>query len=231
MKHKPTMGKILKGWVRILFLVLFLFVALRVFAVDAYTIPTSSMENTLLVGDFLLVNKALFGAEVPGTRWVLPAFREPERGEVVVFRPPHDPEKNYVKRVVGVPEDTLEMKEKVLFLNGRALEEGYARHIDVRGDAIHPGMAWQSDHLVAATPERRYAPSRDFWGPLVVAQGQYFVLGDNRENSEDSRYWGFVGREDVRGKPWVVYLSLKGSSDGLGLFQRVRWDRFAHMIN
>jgi signal peptidase I len=231
MKPKPTVGKIPREWVRFLFLVLLLFVTLRALAVDAYTIPTSSMENTLLVGDFLLVNKALFGANVPGTGWVLPAFREPRRGEVIVFRPPHDPEKSYVKRVVGIEGDTLEMRGKVLFLNGKAVEEGYARHIDVRGDAIHPGMGWQSDHLVAATPDRRYAPSRDFWGPLVVAQGRYFVLGDNRDNSEDSRYWGFVGREDVRGKPWVVYLSLEDSSDGKGFFQRVRWSRFAHMIN
>ena len=158
MKPKPTVGKIPREWVRFLFLVLLLFVTLRALAVDAYSIHTSSMENTLLVGDFLLVNKALFGAKVPGTGWVLPAFRDPRRGEVIVFRPPHDPEKSYVKRVVGVEGDTLEMRGKVLFLNGQAVEEGYARHIDVRGDAIHPGMGWQSDHLVAATPLDRLLP-------------------------------------------------------------------------
>lgn len=197
---------------------------------DAYTIPTASMENTLLVGDFLLVNKALYGARIPWTRLALPAFRDPERGEVIVFRPPHDPEKNYVKRVVGIPGDTLEMKEKALYLNGEVLEEAYVRHIDERGDAIHPGMAWQSDHLVAAHPRRRYSPSRDSWGPLVVSQGHYFVMGDNRDNSEDSRYWGFVGRDQIRGRPWIVYLSLMDTTDGKGFLQRVRWDRAAHKI-
>ena len=230
MKQIPTIGKILRGWVRFLLILLLFFFGLRILAVDAYTIPTASMENTLLVGDFLLVNKVLYGARIPGTQLALPAFRDPERGEVIVFRPPHDPEKNYVKRVVGVPGDTLEMKEKALYLNGEVLEETYARHIDERGDAIHPGMAWQSDHLVAAHPRRRYAPSRDSWGPLVVSQGQYFVMGDNRDNSEDSRYWGFVGRDQIRGRPWIVYLSLMDIADGTGFLQRVRWSRIAHRI-
>jgi signal peptidase I len=224
------MQGILKGWMRFLVLVLSFFLALRVFVVDAYSIPTSSMENTLLVGDFLFVNKALFGARVPGTRWVLPALRDPERGEIVVFRPPHDPEKNYVKRVVGVGGDTLEMREKRLFRNGAPVEEAYARHIDNRGDAIHPGMAWQAGHLVAGNPHGRYAPSRDSWGPLTVDPGQYFVLGDNRDNSEDSRYWGFVSREEISGKPWMVYFSLKAGAEGPGLFRRIRWGRIAHPV-
>ena len=228
MKLIPRTLLILRGWIRFTAIALAALLCLRVFAVDAYIIPTSSMEQTLLVGDYLLVNKALYGAEVPGTEITLPAFRDPKRGEVVVFRPPHDPHRSYVKRGVGVPGDTLQMKDKLLFLNGDPQEEVYARYLDRRGDAIHPSMAWQSDHLVAAHPGRHYIPTRDTWGPLVVPAGRYFVLGDNRDNSEDSRYWGFVGREDIRGRPWIVYLSLE--EEHRGFLRQVRWDRMGHRV-
>ena len=191
----------IRDWVRFALVTLLLFVLVRGFLLEAFTIPTSSMEETLLVGDFLFVNKALYGAEIPGTGARLPAIREPANGDVVVFSPPHDPRKAYVKRVVGVAGDTLEMRDKTLVRNGKILEESYARHLDGGGDAVHPGMRWQSNHLVAKRPHWRYAPSRDNWGPLVVPEGRLFVLGDNRDNSEDSRYWGFIERNDVRGRP------------------------------
>ncbi|MGW8268175.1 MAG: signal peptidase I, partial [Longimicrobiales bacterium] len=199
MKILSANARMLREWVRFAFVTLLVFFTIRVFVLEAFSIPTSSMENTLMVGDFLLVNKVLYGAEIPGTGIRFPAIRDPERGDVVVFRPAHDPRRNYVKRVVGIPGDTLEMRDKMLYLNGAPQEEAFARHIDRRGDAVHPGMSWQSDHLVAARPEPGYAPSRDTWGPLVVPQGEYFVLGDNRDNSEDSRYWGFVDRRAVMG--------------------------------
>jgi signal peptidase I len=223
--------RILRDWFRFAFITLLLFLLIRGFLLEAFTIPTSSMEGTLLVGDFLFVNKALYGAEIPGTELRLPAIRNPEREDVVVFQPPHDPARVYVKRVVGVPGDTLEMRQKKLFLNGILQEEAYARHLDERGDAVHPGMRWQSDFLAAARPARRYAPSRDNWGPLEVPPDKFFVLGDNRENSEDSRFWGFVGRDAIRGRPWIVYLSLK-AEDGYsaGWLRRVRWDRVGHLV-
>lgn len=221
----------LKDWLKFAFFTLLVFVVVRILLLEAFTIPTSSMENTLLVGDFLLVNKSLYGAEVPGTHLHLPAVREPERGDVVVFHPPHDPERNYVKRVVGIPGDTLSMREKVLLLNGAPQEEEYVRFMDDRADAVHPDMAWQSDFLAAAHPPAHYHPSRDNWGPLVVPAGKYFVLGDNRDNSEDSRYWGFVDREAIRGHPWLVYLSFVRDDDpGEGWFGRVRWRRIGHRI-
>jgi signal peptidase I len=220
-------------WQRFRFatLTLVLFLLIRAFALEAFTIPTSSMENTLLVGDFLLVNKALYGAEIPGTRVRLPAFRDPQRGEVVVFRPPHDPARNYVKRIVALPGDTVAMREKILHVNGVAQEEEYAIHRQARGDAFHPGMAWQSGFLAAARPRRRYVPSRDNWGSLVVPPGKYFVLGDNRDNSEDSRYWGFVGREEIHGHPWLIYLSVEKGEDSLvGWLGKVRWRRLGHRV-
>jgi signal peptidase I len=228
MRLIPRSLSILRGWIRFVAATLALFLVLRVFALDAYIIPTSSMEKTLLVGDYLFVNKLIFGAEIPGTHVSLPAIRDPRRGEVVVFRPPHDPHRSYVKRVVGIPGDTLEMKGKVLYLNGVPQDESYARHVDRRGDAIHPSMAWQSDHLVAAHPRHHYTPTRDTWGPLVVPRGDYFVLGDNRDNSEDSRYWGFVGREEIRGRPWIVYLSVDQSVEGV--LRQVRWGRVGHRV-
>jgi signal peptidase I len=196
---------------------------------EAFKIPTGSMEGTLLVGDFLLVNKAVYGARIPGTDIRLPAFREPTRGDVVVFSPPHEPGKNYVKRLVGLPGDTLEMEDKVLMVNGRPHPEPYARYIDTRGDAVHPDMEWQAGHLVASPS--RYMPSRDTWGPIVVPEGGFFMLGDNRDNSEDSRYWGFVSRDEIRGRPWRVYYSVEATrEEGWNPLRGVRWDRLGHAI-
>ena len=223
--------RILRDWFRFAFVTLVLFLLIRGFVLEAFTIPTSSMEGTLLVGDFLFVNKALYGAEIPGTTARLPGIRTPERGDVVVFRPPHDPSRVYVKRLVGIPGDTLEMKRKTLIRNGMAQDEAYAVHEDHRGDAIHPDMKGQSDFLAPTEPGLGYLPSRDNWGPLVVPDENFFVLGDNRDNSEDSRYWGFIERENITGRPWMVYLSLL-DSEGFsgGWIQRVRWDRVGHIV-
>ncbi len=238
-------------WTRSIIIAVVLFLAVRAFLVEAFKIPTSSMEETLLVGDYLLVNKAVYGAEVPFLGLRLPGWREPRRGEVVVFHPPHDPEKNYVKRVVGLPGDTLEMREKTLLVNGREIQEDYARHIDRRGDATHSNMKWQRNHLLAGRIDRDltygendgarvdvrgsfrdgYRPSRDNWGPISVPEDSYFVLGDNRDNSEDSRYWGFVDRRSIRGRPWRLYFSYDPSSErGIPWLRAIRWGRVGQPI-
>jgi signal peptidase I len=217
-------------WTRSVLIALILFVGIRAFVIEAFKIPTSSMENTLLVGDFLLVNKLVYGAEVPGAGFRLPALAEPHRGDVVVFTPPHEPGKNYVKRLVGEGGDTLEMREKTLLLNGWPVQEPYARFDDRGGDAVHPDMRWQSNHLIAR-PHPSYRPTRDNWGPIVVPDGQFFMLGDNRDNSEDSRYWGFVPREAISGKPWVVYYSFDGASLGrVPWLRSVRWGRIGERV-
>lgn len=222
---------VLWEWSRSLAVAFVLFLLIRAFVVEAFKIPTSSMENTLLVGDFLLVNKAVYGAEIPGTSVSLPAFTDPDRGDVVVFNPPHDPRRNYVKRLLGLPGDTLEMRGKQLYLNGDPLDEPYVRYLDREGDAVHPGMAWQQDHLAQDSRRRGYRPSRDRWGPLVVPEGHFFVLGDNRDNSEDSRYWGFVERESIRGRPWFVYYSFTTGEGGrLPRVRDVRWERIGGLI-
>jgi signal peptidase I len=237
-------------WTRSVLIAVLLFLGVRAFVVEAFKIPTSSMEKTLLVGDYLLVNKAVYGAEVPFLGLRLPAWREPTRGEVVVFHPPHEPLKNYVKRVVGVPGDTLEMRGKALLINGREVQESYARHNDRGGDATHSDMRWQRNHLLAsgiardgpygeddgwseadrASPEDDYRPSRDNWGPISVPEGSYFVLGDNRDNSEDSRYWGFVDRRSIRGQPWRLYFSYGSSSQRGSWLRAVRWERVGQAI-
>jgi signal peptidase I len=219
-----------RDWARSVLVAAILFLIVRAFGIEAFRIPTSSMENTLLVGDFLLVNKAIYGAPIPGTDLRLPALSEPRRNEVVVFRPPHDPEKNYVKRLVGLPGDTLEMRGKKLFLNGTPVHEPRARFVDGQGDAAHPGMRWQSNHLIAG-PVPRYHPTRDNWGPIVVPPRHYFVLGDNRDNSEDSRYWGFVPRDAIQGRPAFVYYSFDPQGvDGLAWLRHVRWKRIGTRI-
>jgi signal peptidase I len=212
-------------------LALLVLLVVRAFVVEAFKIPTSSMEGTLLAGDFLLVNKAVYGAEIPGVGMTLPALADPERGEVIVFNPPHEPSKHYVKRLVGMPGDTLMMRDKTLYLNSTPLAEPYARYGDPHGDAVHPGMAWQSRFLADGPRPGRYRPSRDNWGPIVIPGDRYFVLGDNRDNSEDSRYWGLVTRENIRGRPWIVYYSSEPQlSPGLGWLREVRWERIGGRI-
>lgn len=227
-------GSVRRGvtdWLRSVCIALLLFLVVRAWMIEAFKIPTASMEGTLLVGDFLLVNKAVYGTTLPGLDLRIPGFAEPEWRDVVVFHPPHDPDKNYVKRIIGLPGDTLRMTDKRLFRNGERIDEPYARYVDRRGDAAHPDMRWQSHHLIAST-RRRYEPTRDNWGPIVVPQERYFVLGDNRDNSEDSRYWGFVARDRIRGKPWRVYYSFEATSESrLAWLQSVRWNRLGAAIH
>lgn len=225
-------GRWMWEWTKAISTAILLFLAVRTFLVEAFKIPTGSMEGTLLVGDFLLVNKAVYGAEIPLTHRRLPAFNDPRRGDVVVFLPPHDPHKNYVKRIVGLPGDTLEMREKVLLRNGLPLDEPYVRHTDPLGDQQDQTMLWQLPFLVDSTlTYRTYQPSRDTWGPLVVPPGKLFALGDNRDRSEDSRYWGFLETQAVKGKPMFVYYSFK--DDLLKQFDwltGVRWQRIGEII-
>jgi len=201
-----------------------LFFAIRTFGIEAYRIPTGSMENTLLAGDFVLVNKAIYGSPIPLTSARVPGFAEPHRGDVIVFVPPHERDKNYVKRLIAAPGDTIEMRDKVVLVNGQAIQEPYAHYHDV-ADALTPGGFWQCRYTLNARSD--YCnPSRDNWGPIVVPQDRYLVLGDNRDDSEDSRYWGFVGRDSILGRPLIVYFSLgKPDSHHLTWKSRVRWDR------
>ncbi len=226
-----SVGRWTWEWVKSLVIAFALFLLVRTFVIEAFRIPTASMENTLLVGDFLLVNKAVYGAQVPGTHVHLPAFGDPERGDVVVFVPPHDPDRNYVKRLVGLPGDTVAMRDKVLYVDGRAVPEPYAIHADPL-DAHAPSMRWQLDYLADPSQKLRYRPSRDNWGPIVVPADRYFVLGDNRDDSEDSRYWGFVEADAIKGKPLFVYYSFNPRTlSHVPWLTDIRWDRIGGGVN
>jgi len=233
----PSLGRWVWEWTKTIATALLIFLFVRSFVVEAFQIPTGSMENTLLVGDFLLVNKAVYGAEVPGTDWHLPSLEDPRRGDVVVFQPPpaagQSPTTRYVKRVVGVPGDTLSMHDGVLYRDGGRVAEPYVKHTRPYRDLANPRFDWQRHFLVRpARAEGRYRPTRDNWGPIVVPAHRYFVMGDNRDNSEDSRYWGFVPRAAITGKPLIVYYSYRRRSpDVVPWITEIRWGRFLTPIH
>lgn len=229
-------GRILRvmwEWAKSFQVAILVFLFVRAFFIEAFKIPSGSMEHTLLVGDFLLVNKLVYGAEVPFTGKRLPALREPRLGDVVVFQWPQDPTKNFVKRLVGMPGDTLSMEDGALIRNGRRLREQYAMHTDPMGDPSGEEFRWQRNHLVrTALAQSRYQPSRNNWGPIVVPDGNYFMLGDNRDNSLDSRYWGFVPDSLIRGQPLVVYYSYEPDSGAPSAWlSRVRWHRLGSRVH
>jgi len=219
-------------WTKVFQISVLLFLVLRTFFVEAFKIPSGSMEGTLLVGDFLLVNKLVYGAEVPFTHSRLPRVREPRRGDVIVFEWPEDPSKNFVKRLVGVPGDTLEMRDGALIRNSERVTEQYVAHTEPDMDPAPEDFRWQRDHLVrTAAAAAGYHPSRNNWGPLVVPEESYFVLGDNRDNSLDSRYWGFVPDSLVKGKPFVIYYSYAPDTvNRFAWLTHIRWTRLGERI-
>jgi len=224
---KKTFGKWLLEWVKSIGVALLIWFVLRALLIEAFRIPSSSMERTLLVGDFLFVNKALYGAEVPIIHTKLPAFREPERLDIVVFDSKTQDGVKVVKRLVGMPGDTLEMRSGTLYRNNLRQVEPYAIRLDSLSDPAELEMRmWQLDYLLPEVDRESYRPSRDNWGPLVVPVGQFFVMGDNRDNSYDSRYWGFVDRRVIRGRPLFVYYSFDHSSwRALPFLTAIRWGR------
>ncbi len=227
----PGTGRWLWEWVKSLSVAILLFLVIRTFAVEAFKIPTGSMERTLLVGDFLLVNKAVYGAQVPFTDVRLPAFDSPERGDVVVFQYPLDISKNYVKRVVGVPGDRVAMRQGQLYVNGEVRSEGYVQHTQPDGNYYDPQFEWQRDYVASEVDPQDYRPTRDDWGPLVVPEGKYFVMGDNRDNSQDSRYWGLVDRTLIKGRPLFIYYSFDRSKlRPLPWLTEVRWGRVGNLV-
>jgi signal peptidase I len=225
-----TRWRLFSDWALIVISAVALVLIVRPFGVEAFKIPSGSMERTLLVGDFLFVNKAVYGGQIPFVNVRLPAFARPRRGEIIVFEFPPNPEKNYVKRLIGLAGDTVEMRDGTVLIDGKPLEEPYVVHTDPYTDPGDEEFAWQRPFLVR-TAEASVHPSRNNWGPLVVPEGNYFVLGDNRDNSSDSRYWGFVPDSLVRGRPMFVYYSYE--PDALQRFPwitNIRWSRIGTRV-
>jgi signal peptidase I len=227
--HSRSFALWLWEWTKSILVALLVWFFLRTFLVEAFRIPSGSMENTLLIGDFLFVNKALYGAEVPIIGARLPAVREPERNDILVFDSVEDKGLKVVKRLIGMPGDTLSMENGELFRNGERVNEPYAVHTDPTRseDPIKRAQMreWQLRHLVKRDPAS-YQPDLQEWGPIVVPQGSFFMMGDNRDSSYDGRYWGFLPRKNVRGRPLVVYFSYDaGSWRALPFLTAVRWGR------
>jgi signal peptidase I len=223
-----------------------IFLVLRTFLVEAYRIPSGSMIPTLLVGDWLFVNKLVYGPHVPFTHLNLPGYSDPRRGEVVVFESPYqadeaqrgeDPTPTLVKRLIGMPGDTLYGREGVVYVNGLAQRQGYTSPEQTPGDGtiVSELFDWQKKIGLAASrfgaaPEQ---PKLDTWGPFVVPPGHFFMMGDNRYDSKDSRYWGFVPRANVRGRPLFVYYSYvpgNESDRAVSFITDIRWGRLGHWI-
>ncbi|MGH7481076.1 MAG: signal peptidase I [Longimicrobiales bacterium] len=204
-----------------------LFLVIKTFLIQTFVITSGSMEDTLLVGDFLVLNKAVYGAEVPLTEASLPGWDDPDRGDVIVFRAAHAPELDLVKRLIGLPGDTLAMRDGVLILNGEPQAEPFVHHTAPdMGGGYHPWMAWQTEHLAPGVNAETYRPTLDTWGPIVVPPGRFFAMGDNRDLSLDSRYWGFVDANEVKGRVLGIYFSFDPDSGvALPWLQNIRWDR------
>jgi signal peptidase I len=204
----------------------------RTWVVQAFKIPTGSMENNLLIGDHLLVNKFVFGPAPTALEHAALAVREIRRSDIVVFKYPDQPDRDFIKRVIGLPGETIELRNKKVFVNGHPLDEPYVHFLET----------------VHASSEVTSFDVRERYGPVTVPSDHYFVMGDNRDNSQDSRYWGFLPRDYVKGKALMIYWSYEAgrddySQDGFGatlkrmfsvvthFFTRTRWERLFHQIH
>ena len=179
---------------------------IRTFVVQAFKIPSESMKPTLLIGDHILVNKFIYGVKNPfnGKTWI--PFKEPERRDIVVFKYPVNPDQDYIKRVVGVEGDTIEIKDKKVYVNGKPQDEKYTIFLD--------------NKILPANVQ-----SRDNMGPVKVPENSLFVMGDNRDNSYDSRFWNFVDLKSVKGKAFILYWSWDKENFS------VRWNRIGNLVH
>jgi signal peptidase I len=235
----PTSSDFKKSTVReyfesiVIAVILALFV--RTFVVQAFKIPTGSMENNLLIGDHLLVNKFVFGPTESSAERALLPVGEVKRLDIVVFKYPQEPERDFIKRVIGLPGETVELREKKVYINGKPLDEPYVHFLEP------PGQRSEAFEVTSSDVRERY-------GPFTVPAGEYFVMGDNRDNSQDSRYWGSLRRDYIKGKALLIYWSYESGREDYedespgatakGLvsvfthfFSRTRWDRMLRMIH
>ena len=224
-------GGTLGEWLRLLLIWGGLFFLIRFFVLQTFVIISGSMRETLLLGDFLVVNRAAIGSPIPGTSLRIPGYSSPERFDILVFDPPHEENMMLVKRLIGMPGDTLEMRDKALYINGSAADEPYVRHLDESPDNSDIRMTWQTPYLVPGVDEASYRPSRDNWGPIVIPPDNYFMLGDNRDESQDSRYWGLLEGWRLEGRALFIYYSYeRGSMTPFPWIRRIRWDRIGDRI-
>ncbi len=231
MKQTEQKSSVIAEYIKAILIAFAIALFIRTFVVQAFRIPSGSMKDTLLIGDFLLANKFIYGARIPFTGIRLPALREPDPGDVVIFQYPKDPSRDFIKRIVAGPGQTVEIKDKKLYINGkRTLDPPQSKYIDP-----------------AIRKRKLLTNTRDNYGPRVVPKDCYFVMGDNRDSSEDSRYWGFLKRDLIRGKAFILYWSWAPDANrpeysnltslpGIALYNllhfpaRTRWRRIGMLV-
>ena len=214
------------------------------FVVQAFQIPSESMESTLLVGDYLLVNKLCYGGHGLGDH-IMP-YQKISRGDVIVFHYPVDPKQHFVKRVIGVPGDRLRMVNKTVYINGKPLTEPYVRFLEPPSNLFRDNFPRTDMPIIYGMEGKWWLEMRKLVedGELIIPQGNYFVMGDNRDDSQDSRYWGFVPRENIIGQPLLIYWSIKTLDQDVPsgkayrfayalthLFQNTRWNRTLRLVH
>jgi signal peptidase I len=204
---KRRRKSIVREYAEAIAIAVLLALVIRSLVVQAFTIPSGSMMETLLVGDYILVNKFLYGPELPLTELHLPSLRDPRRGDIIVFKYPQDEKRDFIKRIVATPGERVQIRGHQVLVNGKPLVEPYTKFSDsgVRGGEAFCGYAYGCE-------------------PTIVPPDSYFVMGDNRDNSQDSRYWGFVKRDKIKGKAFLIYWSWDGDRHWL------RWWRLAKYI-
>ncbi len=201
--------KFIKDYLKPILFALLLALVIRAFVVQAFKIPSGSMEPTLLVGDYLLVNKFIYGIRIPYTDTHLFMFDKPQRGDVIVFIYPVDPSKDFIKRVIGAEGEKVQIIDSKIYINDQRIPDPWG-HFKKRVPA------W-------------FLQEVENYGPVIVPKDSLFVMGDNRDNSEDSRFWGFLPLDDVLGKAFIIYFSWDHLTEDLG--DKVRWSRIGELIH
>jgi signal peptidase I len=241
-KADPPRGTIAEWTITILLLLFG-----TTFLVQAFVIPTGSMEDTLLIGDHLLVDKLAYATEGSVSKYILP-YENPHDGDIIVFRYPVDITQTFVKRVVGVPGDHLKIIDQQVYRNGKKLTEPYVVHKNPYPDSFRDNFPNSEPNLMLLDRARDMLANNVTGGEVVVPADSYFAMGDNRDNSLDSRYWGFVPRENIIGKPLIIYWSYNASTESLAsssvnnlashfldlaehFFTKTRWDRTFRLIH
>ncbi len=200
--------KIFKEYIEPIAIAILVALFIRAFIVQAFKIPSSSMEPTLLVGDHLLVNKFIYGIRLPFTKTKYFQFKKPQRGDIIVFIYPKDRSKDFIKRVIGTEGEKVEIVQNKIYINNQLIDDPWG-HYEERSASL------------------RYLQPMERFGPVTVPPNSVFVLGDNRDNSQDSRFWGFVNVNEIKGKAFIIYFSWDRYAQGLG---KVRWLRFGKLI-
>ena len=205
MEQEKTKKHVIREYAESIVIAVVMALIIKAFVIQAFKIPSGSMIPTLKIGDHILVNKFIYGTKLPFTDRIIIPLKRPNRGDIIVFKFPDDEKKDFIKRVIGLPGDIVEIKGKGVYINGSPIDDFYAVHSDpmVYPSGIQP---------------------RDNFGPLTVPQDSYFVMGDNRGFSLDSRYWGFVKLNKIKGKAFIIYWSWNGEE------RWVRWERIGMLI-